>query len=114
MIPILATVIVAWALVTLYLAYRSREVRKFLAGAFFVSAGMQFYLYLANVSVPLLGTGLVLTPKINGLRTIPHFIFFLLCFYFGFVAKPGASTSSRWCDSLQAQEQGQRPASSSR
>ncbi len=48
--------IVVVGLPTLYFAWRSREFRKFLAGAFFVSAGIQFYLYLAKVSVPLLGT----------------------------------------------------------
>jgi hypothetical protein len=37
---------------TIYFAVRSREFRKFLAGAFFVSAGIQFYLYLAGVSIP--------------------------------------------------------------
>jgi hypothetical protein len=73
---------------TIYFAWRSREFRKFLAGAFFVSAGIQFYLYLANVSVPLLGTDLVLTPEINGLRFIVHFILFGLCLYFGFIEKP--------------------------
>ena len=69
-------------------AWRNREFRKFLAGAFFVSSGILFYLYLANVSVPLLGTGLVETPRISGGRSIVHFILFLLCFYFGFVRKP--------------------------
>ena len=78
------------AVATLYFAWRYREFRKFLAGAFFVSAGILFYLYLANVSVPLLGTSFVFTPEISGLRCIPHFIFFLLCFYFGFVTKPKA------------------------
>jgi len=38
---------------SLYLAWRNRDVRKFLAGAFFVSSGILFYLYLADVSVPL-------------------------------------------------------------
>jgi hypothetical protein len=75
---------------SLYLAVRSRDVRKFLAGAFFVSSGILFYLYLADVSVPLLGTGFVETPNISGDRSIVHFILFLLCFYFGFVSKPKA------------------------
>jgi hypothetical protein len=74
----------------LYFAWRSRDFRKFLAGAFFVSSGTLFYLYLANVSVPLLGTGFVETPQISGGRSIVHFILFLLCFYFGFVRKPMA------------------------
>jgi len=88
MIPVLLTALVVLGLPTLYFAFRSREYRKFLAGAFFVSTGFQLYLYFANVSVPLLGTHLVLTPKISGLRSIPHFVFFLLCLYFGFIAKP--------------------------
>jgi hypothetical protein len=80
--------IVVFGLPTLYFAWRSREFRKFLAGAFFVSAGIQFYLYLAKVSVPLLGTNLVLTPEVNGLRSIPNFVFFCICLYFGFIKKP--------------------------
>ena len=73
---------------TLYFAWRSREFRKFLAGAFFVSAGILFYLSLANVSVPLLGTSLVVRPEISGWRSILHFILFGLCLYFGFIQKP--------------------------
>ena len=76
---------VIMAVGSLYLAWRSRDVRKFLAGAFFVSSGTLFYFYLANVSVPLLGTIFVETPQISGGRSIVHFILFLLCFYFGFV-----------------------------
>lgn len=87
-IYIAAAVIMAVA--TLYLAWRSRDVRKFLAGAFFVSSGILFYLYLADVSVPLIGTGFVETPAISAGRSIVHFILFLLCFYFGFLSKPRA------------------------
>ncbi len=75
---------------SLYLAWRSRDVRKFLAGAFFVSSGTLFYLYLADVSVPLLGTGFIETPQISGDRAIVHFALFLLCLYFGFVKRPRA------------------------
>ena len=82
---IVAAVIVAARSLTW--AWRSRDFRKFLAGAFFVSWGILFYLYLADVSVPLLGTGFVETPKISGARSIVHFILFLLCFYFGFIKK---------------------------
>jgi hypothetical protein len=71
MLPVLLTALVALGLPTLYLAIRNREFRKFLAGAFFVGAGIQFYLYLANVSVPLLGTSLVFTPEISGWRSVP-------------------------------------------
>ena len=72
---------------SLYFAWRSREFRKFLAGAFFVSSGILFYFYLADVSVPLLGTDFVETPQISAGRAIVHFILFLLCFYFGFVRR---------------------------
>ena len=63
-----------------------------MAGAFFVSGGMQFYFYLANVSVPLVGTSIVQTPELSGVRSILHFIFFLVTFYFGFIRKPTDST----------------------
>ena len=46
--------------------------RKFLAGAFFVNAGILFYLYLARVSVPLLGTGFTQTSEASGVRSIVH------------------------------------------
>lgn len=78
------------AVVSLYLVWRYRDARKFLAGAFFVSSGTLFYLYLADVSVPLLGTSFVETPQISGGRSIVHFILFLLCVYFGFIRKPKA------------------------
>jgi uncharacterized protein (DUF486 family) len=83
------TIIVGGA--TIYFALKSKEFRKFLAGAFFVSGGIQFYLYLADVSVPLLGTDFVQTPEISRVRSIIHFIFFLICFYFGFIKKSKGS-----------------------
>jgi hypothetical protein len=73
---------------SLYFAWQNTDFRKFLAGAFFVSSGILFYLYLADVSVPLLGTSFVETPQISAGRSIVHFILFFLCFYFGFVRKP--------------------------
>jgi hypothetical protein len=78
---------VIMAVGSLYFAWRNRDFRKFLAGAFFVSSGTLFYFYLADVSVPLLGTRFVETPQISGGRSIVHFILFLLCFYFGFVRR---------------------------
>ena len=75
---------------SLYLAWRHRDFRKFLAGAFFVSSGILFYLYLPYVSVPLLGTSFVETPQISGVRFIIHLLLFLLCIYTGFVRRPRA------------------------
>ena len=94
MLYVLVAAAIVWGLTTLYLAYRFREFRKFLAGAFFVSWGIQLYLYFANVSVPLLGTNFVFTPEISGVRSIPHFILFVLCLYFGFFSKPKGSSST--------------------
>jgi hypothetical protein len=88
MIVALLIALVVLGMPTLYFAWRSREFRKFLTGAFFVSAGIQFYLYLAGVSVPLLGTNLVVTPEISERRSFVHFILFGLCLYFGFIKKP--------------------------
>ena len=88
MIAILLAAAVLFGVPTVYFAVRSREFRKFLAGAFFVSAGVQFYLYLTDVSVPLAGTRFVVTPNISGARSIVHFVLFLVCVYFGFVRRP--------------------------
>ena len=54
MLPYLAAAIVIIGLPTIYVAVRFREYRKFLAGAFFVSSGMQFYFYLAKIPIPLM------------------------------------------------------------
>jgi hypothetical protein len=91
MIPILIAALVVLGGPTLYFAYWSEDFRKFLAGAFFVSAGMQFYFYIANVSMPLVGTGIVQTPELSGARAIVHFILFVICFYFGFLRKPAVN-----------------------
>jgi hypothetical protein len=64
-----------------------QDVCKFLAGAFFVNAGILFYLYLYRVSVPILSTGFIETPGISGVRSIVHAVLFLTFFYLGFVRK---------------------------
>ncbi len=64
-----------------------KEVCKFLAGAFFVSAGVLFYLYITCTPVPVIGTHFVVAPGVNGVRSIIHAILFLVTFYFGFVRK---------------------------
>jgi hypothetical protein len=83
---LIATIIVVGG-ATLYFAARSQEFCKFLAGAFFVSAGIQFYMYLAKVSVPILGTSFVQTPPLSRVRALIHFTLFLTTFYFGFIRK---------------------------
>jgi hypothetical protein len=62
---VLLGAVIGLGLPTIYLAYRFREYRKFLAGAFFVSWGVHLYLYFASVSVPLLGTNVVFTPSVG-------------------------------------------------
>jgi hypothetical protein len=88
MIVILAAAVVVIGGATGVCVVRSAEVRKILARAFFVSAGIQFYLYLAGVSVPLLGTGFVQTPELSGARSIVHMVRFAITWDFGFVNKP--------------------------
>jgi hypothetical protein len=91
MIIVLITAVIIFGPIALYFAIRSREVRKFLAGAFFVSFGFQFYFWLTNVTIPvvlpMVGT-FIQTPQISGVRSILHFILFILTFYFGFIRKP--------------------------
>ena len=78
-----------YGLAALYVAIRFREVRKFLAGAFFVSSGILWYLWVTGTSIPVVlpyvGTVSIETPDISGQRAIVHFILFSLCLYFGFV-----------------------------
>ena len=64
-----------------------QDVCKFLAGAFFVNAGVLFYLWLARVPMPLLGTRYIETPAVSGFRSIVHSILFLIFFYLGFIRK---------------------------
>jgi hypothetical protein len=97
-IPILVIAAIVDGVASLYFAVRSIEFRKFLAGAFFVSAGMQFYFFIANVPIPLVGTNIVQTPEISGIRSIVHFILFGICFYFGLLVnerKPSSETKWR-------------------
>ena len=62
-----------------------KEVSKFLSGAFFVSAGVNMYFYLTHVAVPFLR--FTISPELLELRSIIHFVLFLICFYFGFIRK---------------------------
>ncbi|AMN42966.1 hypothetical protein RHPLAN_45370 [Rhodoplanes sp. Z2-YC6860] len=93
MLPYLVAAIILIGLPTLSVAVRYREYRKFLAGAFFVSSGMQFYFYLAKIPIPLIWTGAVQPPELSAARGTIHFVLFLVCLYFGwfFRAKPRAN-----------------------
>ena len=64
-----------------------KEVCKFLSGAFFVSAGVLFYLYLAGSPVPVLGAHLAVTPTVNGVRAGVHAVLFVVFFYLGYIRK---------------------------
>ena len=83
MLPYLAAAIIVIGLPTLYVAARYREYRKFLAGAFFVSSGMQLYFYMAKIPIPLIWTGAVQSPELSAVRGAIHFLLFLICLYFG-------------------------------
>ena len=83
MLPYLAAAIVIVGLPTLYVAVRYREYRKFLAGAFFVSSGMQLYFYFAKIPIPLIWTSAVQSPEVSAVRGAIHFLLFLVCLYFG-------------------------------
>jgi hypothetical protein len=72
---------------TIYFVVKSINFRKFLAGAFFVSAGIQLYLAYANVSIPVLGTDILQTPELGFVRGFLHLFLCIFCFYFGFVRK---------------------------
>jgi hypothetical protein len=78
-----------------------QDVCKFLAGAFFVNAGILFYLYLVRVSVPILGTGFIETPEVSGARSIVHTVFFLTFFYLGFIRKWKSRSTNRTATNLE-------------
>jgi hypothetical protein len=92
MVPYLVAAIILIGLPTLYVAVRYREYRKFLAGAFFVSSGMQLYFYLTELPIPLIWTSTVQSPQLSAVRGTIHFLLFLVSLYFGwfFRKRPSA------------------------
>ena len=92
MLPYLVAAIIIIGLPTLYVAVRHREYRKFLAGAFFVSSGMQLYFYFAKIPIPLVGTDAVQSPQLSAVRGTIHFVLFLVCLYFGWFFRKQPST----------------------
>ncbi len=91
MVTLLIPIVLAVAAGSAYAAYRSVELRKFLAGAFFVSGGVQLYLAAAGVTAPVLGTTIQQTPALGWVRGVGHLVLGGLAFYFGFVRRPAAS-----------------------
>lgn len=84
MVYLLVPVVLAVAGASAWLAYHSVDFRKFLAGAFLVSGGVQLYLAAAGVSVPVLGTEIVQTPDMGWVRGTFHLGLGGLAVYFGF------------------------------
>jgi hypothetical protein len=82
-LPYLVAGVIIVGLPTLYVAVRYHEYRKFLAGAFFVSSGMQFYFYLAKIPIPLMWTSAVQSPELSAVRSMIHVMLFLVCLYSG-------------------------------
>lgn len=72
----------------IYAAVRYREFRKFMAGAFFTSSGMQSYFYLAKLPIPLIWTNAIQSPEFSGVRGAVHFVIFLVFLYFGWFFQP--------------------------
>lgn len=76
------------------MAINWRDVFKFLSGAFFVSAGTNWYFYQLNVAVPLpfdvLGFTAI-SPAFLGLRALVHSALFFASLYLGFIRKSPAS-----------------------
>ena len=71
-----------------------QDVCKFLAGAFFETSGILFYLWLYRIPMPIFGTGFVQTPELAGFRAIVHTVLFFTFFYLGFMRKwQGRSTN---------------------
>ena len=91
MLPYLVAAIIVIGLPTLNVAVRYSEYRKVLAGAFFVSSGMQFYFYLAKIQIPLMWTSAVQSPELSGVRGTIHFLLFLVCLYFGWFFRQRSS-----------------------
>ena len=78
-------IIAITVLFTLYFVIKSVDFRKFLAGAFFVSGGVQLYLAYMKVSIPMIGTDIVQDAALGYYRGTFHLILCLICIYFGFI-----------------------------
>jgi hypothetical protein len=88
MIVIYIILILSVIALAIYFVIKSVDFRKFLTGAFFVSAGIQLYLAYAKVSIPVLGTDIIQNSELGYTRGVLHLLLCLVCFYFGFIKKP--------------------------
>jgi len=84
---LLIILIVLISFISIYFAIKSNEFRKFLAGAFFVSGGIQLYLAFMHVSIPVAGTTIEQDASLGYTRGIMHIVLSLICIYFGFIRK---------------------------
>lgn len=71
---------------SIYFAIKSVEFRKFLSGAFFVTAGASWYFAYNKIDLPFMGG--TMSHEFLFVRGFLHFALFLLSFYFGFIRKP--------------------------
>ena len=86
---------VIMAVGSLYLAWRNRDVRNFLAGAFFVSSGTLFYLLSRQCFGSTFGDRFCRnTSDQRWPFHRPFHSSLLLCFYFGFVKEAKGTASS--------------------
>ena len=74
MTAIYIVLILSAIVLTAYFVIKRVDFRKFLAGAFFVSGGIQLYLAYAKVSIPVLGTAIVQNSEIGYARGSMHLI----------------------------------------
>ena len=95
MVYLLVPGVLGVAAASAWLAYRSVDFRKFLAGAFLVSGGVQLYLAAAGVSVPVLGTEIVQTPDVGWVRGAFHLGLGGVAVYFGFWRGRGVEPTRR-------------------
>ncbi len=87
MIYLFLPVLVGVVVVSGWFAYHSVDFRKFLAGAFFVSGGVQVYLAAVGVAVPVFGTEIVQSPDVGWVRGAIHLGLGVVAFYFGFLQR---------------------------
>jgi hypothetical protein len=85
LIVIILLAVLLISVATIYCFIKSVDFRKFLAGAFFVSGGIQLYLAYAKVAVPVLGTAIVQTSEMGFARGVLHLVLCGVSFYFGFI-----------------------------